>query len=612
MANRLNKKTVFRTGSIVKEVFPLAQSFLVEEASVLTKLDLYFSAKDDVLPVTVNLRKMINGLPSSIVLPFSEVSIPSANISVSANSLSATSVIFPSPVYVEPGEYCLSLFSNSDKVKLWVSQLGEVDVSTGGVIQKQPTLGVLFKSTNGTTWSPDQLQDLKFKIYRAKFTVVSTATVDFCTCNLSGKFDQLPYDPLEVYPNSTTMKVYHPKHGFKNGSYTVITRLEEKLFSNVLYYGLYPANITGVAQLVSNVSTDSYTVTLPKAVDANVTGPTRFGRYMAAFSDIKYTDIYPAMAVLNNSDSTVLHSIKTTDTDYVEDSSYEIILPTDHNFGTVRTLPTGLNRSKFMSNAKAFTYRIEMTTNDPYVAPIIDLEKTGVVFLNNEINNPNFDTEHIAGDIRLISMANNISFTRLSNTTGTLDLVNTNARANAVFMPKGSLIRIRGSANNTGNVRILEVLNNGANVLLAGNVITEVGNGLAAANIIITNGPKYIVEKAASGSSSKAKYITRQINFVNPSTAFKLFLDVSKPTDTYLKFYYRTSLIGETTPISTKEYQEIPNYVIKDSLGGEFYEIERLVENLEQFDGLQIKIVLLSDNPTKVPKCKNFRLVALA
>ena len=31
-------------------------------------------------------------------------------------------------------------------------------------------MGSLFKSQNGTTWEPDQTQDLAFKIFKAQFT----------------------------------------------------------------------------------------------------------------------------------------------------------------------------------------------------------------------------------------------------------------------------------------------------------------------------------------------------------------------------------------------------------------------------------------------------------
>jgi hypothetical protein len=54
--------------------------------------------------------------------------------------------------------------------------MGEQDVSTINLaesekilVSQQPLLGSLFKSQNGATWDPSQLEDLKLKLYRAEF-----------------------------------------------------------------------------------------------------------------------------------------------------------------------------------------------------------------------------------------------------------------------------------------------------------------------------------------------------------------------------------------------------------------------------------------------------------
>ena len=39
-------------------------------------------------------------------------------------------------------------------------------------------MGSLFKSQNGTTWKPDQTQDLAFKISKAQFTTGGIATFE--------------------------------------------------------------------------------------------------------------------------------------------------------------------------------------------------------------------------------------------------------------------------------------------------------------------------------------------------------------------------------------------------------------------------------------------------
>ena len=84
----------------MKLIDPLAQSFYVESDSgiFVTSIDLYFSAKDNNLPVTVQLRPMKLNVPSSEVYPFSEVVLEPGQINVSDNASLSTKITFSSPV----------------------------------------------------------------------------------------------------------------------------------------------------------------------------------------------------------------------------------------------------------------------------------------------------------------------------------------------------------------------------------------------------------------------------------------------------------------------------------------------------------------------------------
>ena len=159
---------------------PLAQSFNLPAGNGLfvTKIDLYFAAKDDVLPVTVQLRPMSLGLPTETVYPFSEVSIDPKDVNISDDGSVKTTVTFPSPVYLKGGEeHAVILLSESTSYQVWISRLGEVDRTTADLpeaqqifVTEQPLLGSLFKSQNASTWDPSQYEDLKFSLYQAVFT----------------------------------------------------------------------------------------------------------------------------------------------------------------------------------------------------------------------------------------------------------------------------------------------------------------------------------------------------------------------------------------------------------------------------------------------------------
>jgi len=174
---------------------PLAQSFYVGEDTgiFLTSVEVYFNTKSADMPVTLQIRPVTNGVPSNMVIPFSEVSLTPDKINLSGDGSVSTKFTFPSPVYLSGpsqqtvrdapiasstlAEYAIVLLSNSPDFRVFITRLGEPDITTGVSVSAQPTLGSLFKSQNGSTWTPSQYDDLKYKINRAEF--VSEGLVRF-------------------------------------------------------------------------------------------------------------------------------------------------------------------------------------------------------------------------------------------------------------------------------------------------------------------------------------------------------------------------------------------------------------------------------------------------
>jgi len=180
---------VNRTVSQTRWVDPLAQSFEVpdENGVFITKCEIFFRTKDtNNLPVTMQIRTMQTGLPTTTIIPFGEVVLDPSQVNVSLDGKTPTTFTFPSPVYLETGNsYSVVLLSASNEYTVWISRMGEEDVTTLNlpesqkiVVSQQPLLGSLFKSQNGATWDPSQLEDLKLVLYRAKF-VTGSSTARF-------------------------------------------------------------------------------------------------------------------------------------------------------------------------------------------------------------------------------------------------------------------------------------------------------------------------------------------------------------------------------------------------------------------------------------------------
>ena len=81
---------------------PLAQTFLIDDEGgvFLTSIDIFFSTKDAAIPVTVQIRDVVNGYPGQKILPFSEKTLLPAAVNTSTDGTSATTFTFDSPVYL--------------------------------------------------------------------------------------------------------------------------------------------------------------------------------------------------------------------------------------------------------------------------------------------------------------------------------------------------------------------------------------------------------------------------------------------------------------------------------------------------------------------------------
>jgi hypothetical protein len=159
---------------------PLAQSFIIGNiptGTYTTKIDLYFKERSANVPLSIHLVTVENGIPTQKMVPFSKVIKKPNEVNISETAATATTFNFESPVYLSPGvEYAIIVMSNSPDYRLWMSEVGGDDVTTGTRISKNTYAGVSFKSQNASTWTPDQNKDFKMTIYRAQFSGLSGTT----------------------------------------------------------------------------------------------------------------------------------------------------------------------------------------------------------------------------------------------------------------------------------------------------------------------------------------------------------------------------------------------------------------------------------------------------
>ena len=178
---------------------PLAQTFLIQGmpgGTYITSLDLWFHRISNSLPVSVEIREVINGYPGPAILPYSQKSMTPTEI-ITQSGLTdkaafetanddynniATTFTFDAPVYLmNDTEYCFVVKCDTTEYEAWVAKLGSMQKISSGEgtrISQQPTMGSMFMSQNNRTWTADQEKDVSFRLKRASFNT-GDASVSF-------------------------------------------------------------------------------------------------------------------------------------------------------------------------------------------------------------------------------------------------------------------------------------------------------------------------------------------------------------------------------------------------------------------------------------------------
>ena len=178
-----NQRVITQTG-FRYQADPVAQTFGVEadvypSGMHVTSVEVYFRSKSNSVPVTCQIRRTVNGYPSSTpTIPFAEVTLNPESVVVSNDASAATKFTFPVPIHLTPDEYSIVILANTQDYYIYVAEMGGTIVGGSKRIDKQPYIGSLFKSQNAGTWEPDQNLDLKFRINRAEFNTSGSAVFE--------------------------------------------------------------------------------------------------------------------------------------------------------------------------------------------------------------------------------------------------------------------------------------------------------------------------------------------------------------------------------------------------------------------------------------------------
>jgi hypothetical protein len=634
---------------------PLAQTFMVQEdgGAFITSVDLYFSTKDAKIPVRIEIREVVNGYPSSKVLPFSRVEKKAADVKISTDATLATTFTFVSPIYLQNGtEYSLVVLSDSDYYKIWCSETGTLQILPGGsrgaAITSQPFNGVMFKSQNASTWTADQTQDMKFTIRRASFSSTS-AKLELVPPKLG--FTSLDFNPFNFITGTTAdpkpkCRVTHRNHNMIVGDKVVFIAGQTINSINSI-----PASIIfrSTGHVIQSVELDSYVVDFSLGPDgtaleaatpitSNATGKTGGGfiqasehyAYQTAMIDIAEvippgTSVsYELTSVNSNGDVFANTLVNKENYDFFD----ERVIPAEINLGTSQNYP---------SRGLKLVATLNPASGSNSVSPVIDLGRLAMTTVSNKIDSPtlaiiddDFD-RFLIGTTEIGNEASSKPLRLLDNPLGRdtifIDSLTQGTLYNNVNnnIDSGDVIEFVYSGTTADQTRYMIVVEKSFDTILDSNgdvaqqrllLKLESMNSLTMAEtgvgqtVTLTWLSHFKSEYAPIGGSTHSKYVTKKINFSRPSEMLRIMFAAVIPNDAEVEIYYKTGSGVAGDFIASRYYKATPSSYTKSET--DFTEVIANVENLAPFDSVIVKLVMKSINKGKIPRIKDFRVIAVA
>lgn len=188
---------------------PMAQTFFIKRAMCgpseciyLAEAHIHFKRKSATNGITLDIREVVNGYPTTEIVPGSrihkepsEIRLPAAN-----GWPQHTWFTWETPIRLDAEkEYALVLTADADDPDylVFTALAGRTRYLTNQQYVQDWGDGNLFASTNGTAWKPFPSEDWHFRLYRYNFNASSgtlrmkTGNYEFLTLeDITGSFDE--------------------------------------------------------------------------------------------------------------------------------------------------------------------------------------------------------------------------------------------------------------------------------------------------------------------------------------------------------------------------------------------------------------------------------------
>lgn len=554
---------------LTQQANPTAQTFVVDEASVLTGIGIYFASVSSTYPITLELRPTTEGgVPSAKrYIPGTRVTAgPGTGSTITGATTDATTFYasppeykfeFEEPVYVPANtlvSFVLYTSAPAGQYQIYTAKSLEYKYGKQTAYYTQSTSterGAFYASSNGTSWEADNTKDVTFKAYRAQFSTSTIATAVMNADNPPYKkltettvidgLGRYSYDPLIFTAGDSDLKVRHPGHGFQVGdTVSLISDGVNSFDSGDTINGVLGSSILG-SRTITAADPFGYTFKMDSAADSSIraggTGLLANENYV--INDMVLSLPYQTPAQTNLSAKANLTTSKGfagSETAYATTSNIRVNINEPTTLKNPHLLATELNETLRLSGNASSKFTVSMWTDNANVAPYINVGAAHLTTIHNLIDYQ--DSDAYAG-----------SATR--NTITTTD---------------------------------------------------------------------FVAETSADGGTSASKHITVPYLLENSSTSIVVIMDAIRPVNSDFSVWYRAvNSADETVRLEDQSWTEFSktakvtqgktyNEVSADD--NMFKEYQFDVFNLDAFDQYQIKITMNSQRESYPPVFRNLRIIA--
>jgi hypothetical protein len=635
---------------------PIAQTFDVSEDNgiIPTSVDVYFYSKDSTLPVTLEIREVSFGTPGGPdkVIPGLRKTLSSSQVNTSSDASVATTFTFDNLVKLNGNaEYALVLTADTDGYQVWISSIGDEDISTRNssnlnkiFINKQPSLGTLFKSQNGTTWVPSPIEDLKFNLKKANFTQ-SSGTVRFYNSVVETRSieNKLPNNPITAISSTSSdlsggrhILVFHPNHGMysPNNKVEITGVMTDSLPSTLTV--AYESTASGP---ISVASTSIFTTFEGSNVSALNPGYIQIGNEIIKFEGYgvnqlinitrgmygtqpgyhsignfvyKYEYNNVSLARINAQHTIAANPIPTLDTYYVQVSAGSSFTSTKSGGGS----------DVYASRNKVFG---EIQLNDGLVTQFNNTQVSSSIrsVTATSVNNSN------GGRGSEISFSD-LGYQSIGITSETKFDV---PRMVASSINESQYLNSTQFIGNKSFTLELNLETTDSNV----SPLIDLTQNFATTKIYNINQPvgisSYSTDNRVNSNIEDPNnfvYISNRVDLNQSSTSLKVLLSAYRNSSSDIRVLYK--IFTNSVPDSQQIWQLFPgydnldansnvvkpannngkpDYNVRSSLNNEYLDYAFTSDNLSPFTGFAIKIIGTSTNQTISPLIKDLRAIAL-